>query len=132
MAVEFSCPTLILLPMPALPVPWNVEGSAPAAVTGSAESNGAATPAAASLSVSRRVKGVFIEHSPMLRIFGRAVSPEASSDRSRFPGASIRRVINGGATLPPALLPDTGPRPSGDPDCGIGRPAEPSREIGHL
>src|SRR5260370_12491792 len=65
MGVEFSCPTLILLPMPALPVPWNVEG--PAAVTGSAESNGAATPAAASLSVSRRVKGLFIEHSPMLR-----------------------------------------------------------------
>src|SRR5260370_40450790 len=67
MGVEFSCPTLIRLPMPALPVPWNVEGWAAAAVTGSAESNGAARPAAASLSVSRRVKGGFIEHSPMLR-----------------------------------------------------------------
>src|SRR5260370_5621451 len=67
MGVEFSCPTLILLPMPAVPVPGHVEGSAAAAVTGSAESNGAATPAAASLSVSRRVKGGFIRHSPTLR-----------------------------------------------------------------
>src|SRR5882724_4570214 len=64
MGVEFSCPTLILLLVAALPAPWNGSDSAAAAVDGSADSNGAATPAAASLRVSRRLRGVFIEQPP--------------------------------------------------------------------
>src|SRR5882762_3759626 len=64
MGVEFSCPTLILLLVAALPAPWNGADSAAVAVDGSADSNGAATPAAASLRVSRRLRGVFIEQPP--------------------------------------------------------------------
>src|SRR5713101_1514164 len=64
MGVEFSCPTLILLPVAALPAPWNGSDSAAAALDGRADSNGAATPAAASLRVSRRLRGVFIEQPP--------------------------------------------------------------------
>src|SRR2546427_753644 len=66
MGVEFSCPTLILLLVVALPAPWTGADSAAVAVDGSADSNGAATPAAASLRVSRRLRGVFIEQPPGL------------------------------------------------------------------
>src|SRR2546427_519652 len=64
MGVEFSCPTLILLLAPSVPVRWNREDSAAVAVDGSADSKGAPTPAAASLRVSRRLKGLFTEQPP--------------------------------------------------------------------
>src|SRR3979409_2499322 len=64
MGVEFSCPTLMLLLVVALPAPWDGADSAAVAGDGSADSNGAATPAAASLRVSRRLRGVFIEQPP--------------------------------------------------------------------
>src|SRR5882672_6966942 len=64
MGVEFSCPTLIRLLTASLPVPWRGEDSAAVTVDGSADSNGAAMPAAASFSVSRRLKGSFMEQPP--------------------------------------------------------------------
>src|SRR3979411_2819843 len=64
MGVEFSCPTLMLLLVVALPAPWNGADSEAVPGAGGADRHGGATPAAASLRVSRRLRGVFIEQPP--------------------------------------------------------------------
>src|SRR5882762_7737207 len=92
MGVEFSCPTLILLLVAALPAPWNGADSAAVAVDGSADSNGAATPAAASLRVSRRLRGVFIEQPPgwgVLMVVA-PPSPHKGLGALRVPPPSLR------------------------------------------
>src|SRR6267142_4219130 len=117
MGVEFSCPTLILLLVAALPAPWNGSDSAAVAVDGSADSNGAATPAAASLRVSRRLRGVFIEQ------------PPGQERWSRMQGRSSSRVL-GLSGFPPRLPLWDGsarllfPLAHGDYDEHLGSPRE--------